>query len=191
MICKTCKKIEAVTGITKCQPCRTRYNVAVRKYQLKMRGKGLCISCQAPLNKYKWMCDSCGERNIENGRKLSDHRKALGVCRECPSVVMKNKKICIEHYFKEVASRAFDTTTRYLDLIDLFTLQDAQCYLCKNIMDLEDKLELDHKNPISRFPEQRTNISNLAWMCKDCNQSKRNMTVQEYIDHCKKVVLAN
>jgi hypothetical protein len=47
---------------------------------------------------------------------------------------------------------------------------------------------LDHVLPKSRFPELRCEIDNVEWIDLSVNYSKRDMTKDEYIAHCKHIV---
>ncbi len=75
--------------------------------------------------------------------------------------------------------------------MDIFTLQGGKCKFCSETLLLEKEIQLDHDAPKSRFPELSQNINNLQWSCFICNQAKRDLTSLEYIEHCKKVAMAN
>lgn len=189
MKCKVCKKANAVNGITRCQPCRIKYNLAVHKYSVKMNNLGLCASCQSPRNKYKWVCDNCAKKNVENGKKLANKRKTMGLCRECPKPIVPDKKVCMGHYFQEMSGHMLGTMTRWEEFVDLYTLQNGKCFYCLD--ELNYKIESDHFMPICLFPELAKDINNLVLSCINCNQSKKDLLPMDYINHCKKVAMVN
>lgn len=70
-------------------------------------------------------------------------------------------------------------------------LSNPYCYLTGRKIDLEDNksYQLDHIVPSSRGGSNE--IHNLGLACKDANQSKTNLTIEEYIALCKEVLEFN
>lgn len=63
----------------------------------------------------------------------------------------------------------------------------VKCYLTGRTIDLtKDEYHLDHKQPVSKGGSG--DITNLGITCPEANQSKFNMTLEEYLSLCKEVL---
>ena len=63
-----------------------------------------------------------------------------------------------------------------------------KCYLTGRSIDLEkDNYQLDHKIPVSKGGTN--DISNMGIACPEANYSKSNLTIEEYLNLCKEVLL--
>lgn len=79
-----------------------------------------------------------------------------------------------------------DCNFRYKDVINKFGI-DTKCYLTGDPINLlEDTYQFDHIIPTSKGGSN--NLDNLGITTKASNQSKSDMSVDEYIEHCKKVL---
>lgn len=182
--CKGCSALIDST-FKYCDLCRGKRSASVLKYSIKMNKLGLCMRCQQPRGQYQWVCDGCMSKQVESGRKLSAARRANGICRECTEKVLETRKVCMKHYFQQISAHMLGTMTKYLLLIDLYTLQRGKCFYCQD--ELCFQMECDHFMPEWLFPELAKDINNLVFTCIPCNQSKKGMLPNQYMDHCKKV----
>ena len=68
---------------------------------------------------------------------------------------------------------------------------DSKCYLTGRDIDLSNgpSYSIDHINPY--YISKDNSIDNMALACKDANQSKSYMTVEEYLSLCKEVLEYN
>ncbi len=73
------------------------------------------------------------------------------------------------------------------DLMGLLARQGGLCKLCAAT--LEDGRHLDHIVPRSRGG--KSELANYQYLCPTCNQSKGAMTTEEFLAHCKTVLLHN
>lgn len=63
-----------------------------------------------------------------------------------------------------------------------------KCYLTGRSIDLEkDNYQLDHKIPVSKGGTN--DISNMGIACPEANYSKSDLTIEEYLNLCKEVLL--
>lgn len=75
----------------------------------------------------------------------------------------------------------------YQEVLDHIGGWETTCYLTGRPLNLkEDEYELDHIIPISKGGS--CDLDNLGITCKQANQSKSNMTIEEYIQLCKEVL---
>ena len=65
------------------------------------------------------------------------------------------------------------------DIVDIFMIFDNKCAFCGS----EENLEIDHVIPISRSDIENpgTVRGNLMPLCRSCNASKRDRTLEEYL----------
>ncbi len=63
------------------------------------------------------------------------------------------------------------------DIEKIYIIQNGKCFYCDK--ELHGKFEIDHKIPLSRGGSNWPD--NLCCSCKNCNCSKNNKTVEEYI----------
>jgi 5-methylcytosine-specific restriction endonuclease McrA len=71
------------------------------------------------------------------------------------------------------------------DLMSLMARQGGACALCG--VNLEKERHLDHILPRSRGGANA--IENYQYLCPKCNQGKGAQTTEEFLDHCRLVLL--
>lgn len=59
--------------------------------------------------------------------------------------------------------------------------KESPCYLCG-----ETGNSIDHMIPLAK--DGTHTWDNLAWCCLRCNRAKSDMTIEEYLNHCQRVV---
>lgn len=75
----------------------------------------------------------------------------------------------------------------YKEVLDYIGGWETKCYLTGRPLDLrKDNYELDHIIPISKGGSCK--LDNMGITCEAANQSKSNLTVEEYIQLCKEVL---
>jgi len=75
---------------------------------------------------------------------------------------------------KEPSNRAKRKPLRSSEIIAAMAKSDGKCVACKTTEDLQ----VDHIMPVSRGGTN--DIDNLQMLCRDCNASKRNKTMEEW-----------
>jgi 5-methylcytosine-specific restriction endonuclease McrA len=73
------------------------------------------------------------------------------------------------------------------DLMGLLASQGGKCKLCGD--GLHGKRHLDHMLPRSRGG--KSEIANYQYLCPTCNMGKGALTTDEYLEHCRRVLLYN
>lgn len=92
----------------------------------------------------------------------------------------------IESFHRE-NNHYMSPTFTITDLINKFG-ENPKCYLTGEQLDINQPrtYAFDHKNPRSKGGDN--SLDNLGICTKKANQSKTDMTVDEYIEHCKQVL---
>jgi len=67
--------------------------------------------------------------------------------------------------------------------------QDYKCPYTGIDLVLGTNTELDHKFPVSRFPELAEDLDNVEWVCSIINKAKYDRTKNEFLALCEKVVM--
>lgn len=113
-----------------------------------------------------------------------------GLCSLCAEPVMPNNTyLCRAHWFSKAASRAIGSMAgdagRFLE--QLLENQNYTCPYTGETLIPGINCWIDHKLPVSRFPEHKHDRNNVEWVSKQANWSKGNMTPEEFLSFCSLV----
>ena len=110
--------------------------------------------------------------------------------------IRKYDGICKSNLKKQIRDKVYDFKIQGINMSPTFTMQDIidkfgenpKCYLTGEDIDIykPSTYEFDHIIPTSRGGDN--SLDNLGIATKKANQSKRNMTPDELIFFCKKVL---
>jgi 5-methylcytosine-specific restriction endonuclease McrA len=100
---------------------------------------------------------------------------------------------CEWHYFSDVAKsrlgKADKCTVEALRV--KFYESNCLCPYTNKTLVLGVNASLDHKLPVSRYPEKRSSLDNVEWVSARANDAKGNLTTQEFIEFCHTVAKLN
>ena len=74
-------------------------------------------------------------------------------------------------------------------LNDLLLRQDCKCPYCHGDISKKKDRHLDHTIPINPRAGGGHTIDNVKWVCKDCNERKKDMTGEEFIKKMNKLAV--
>lgn len=134
-------------------------------------------------------------RNRINGyrRKIManyvEGHKESKTCSACTRPVVHGiKSWCEYHWFQQAAWRNhFRSKGDGEKSKALLEKQNYECAYTGKKLVLGVNASLDHKNPRSRFPDQRHLWENVEWVDIDVNRAKRSLTKEEFLDLCRLV----
>lgn len=134
------------------------------------------------------------ERHRRNRYSATRDRLSKGLCKHCLSTRLPNhKNYCELHYINSLSNCHFKgKNIDYMDItIKLQAKLHNQNYICPytgETLILGLNAHLEHILPVSRFPEYRYDLDNLEWVIKEVNQAKYNLTKDEFIIMCKRII---
>jgi 5-methylcytosine-specific restriction endonuclease McrA len=175
-------------GSTKCQPCTEIININARKRVANDIKNGICLDCDNKVYESQRYCEAHRARNNERSKDKREAHKTLGLCILCVKSKAGHSDVCTEHYLKRAAKKHLGTSGKWSILSESLSVQNTKCFYCNTVLELGLNTEIDHKNPISRFPEQAKDPKNIVWACKPCNQAKNDLTAIEFIALCQRVI---
>lgn len=135
------------------------------------------------------VCYYCGEDQKEKSKKrLTKNRELL-----------KNKLYCrfdkfLRNKLKNYKRGRPDELTKNKDKYEIFyekILSNPKCYITGEYINLEDtqSYELDHIVPYSKGGE--CNLNNMGLTIKYANRAKSDMTLEELLQLCEKILVNN
>lgn len=148
-----------------------------QRYQERCKIAGLC-PCSRRLDSGYYRCSICRAQRKENNRK----RKLQKLCLSCAKPVYLDKLACFDHCLKGYASNSLGSSDYAWHLAQLFLDQSGKCKYCQTVLEISVNAEIDHIQPISRFPKLQFDPNNVQWLCQKCNQAKWNMTESEFFE---------
>lgn len=134
------------------------------------------------------------ERHNKNKNKSTLNRLSKGLCKGCIKERLPNhNSFCEYHYIKSLAHCHFKMSTLDYNNITIQLKEKliSQNYICPytgETLILGLNAHLEHILPVSRFPEYRYDLDNLEWVIKEVNQAKYNLTKDEFIIMCKRII---
>ncbi len=128
---------------------------------------------------------------LEQDKKRRERNHAAGLCVHCKvPVAIIGARLCELHYVRQIACKRTGNGTMVFarQLLDKFEKQGRVCpYTGVHLVLANGLCQLDHILPVSRFPEFRSEISNLEFVSCDINFAKRAMTRDEFLTMCQTV----
>lgn len=155
----------------------------VRKWQDKQKSKGLCIECANPSKGLR--CDECNKRRSKLKKINYDKWKAENKCIQCGSTTIADKNFCEICYFKRIAHKRLGSSKYHHNIKSLFEKQNGRCALTGDDISFHN-MELDHIIPTSK--NGGNEISNVRWVTKESNRLKQNLTDEELVVLCNKII---
>lgn len=171
-----------------CKRCYCDYEKEKRELRNSL---GLCTTCDNAVTLGENLkCNTCSAKKKQQDKD----RTQKGICHRCknPVVILGNVR-CAFHVVEQALVLATnkipskEDTQKMLDVLN----SNPYCPYTGNYLELCKNVHLDHKNPKSSHPEEIDNLNNLQWISKQANMSKWNMTHEQFLDFCLKVVKHN
>lgn len=115
-------------------------------------------------------------------------RLANNQCTTCGNTKLENVVCCEKCWYKTVARNHLKDPSRWEELKELAEQQQFICPYTGEQLAPGDNMSLDHRLPVSRFPELRYELSNMVWTTKLVNRAKERSTPEEFLKMCQQVV---
>lgn len=192
-ICFYCELKPSIDNTLHCVDCGINRSLSKKDAAAKRKALGLCRHCTAAARPGFATCQPCGDRRSLVKRTRSMAYATAGLCVSCGASAINvatstSARYCKEHYLKDRARDMLGSTKAYLEIEKLLETQQHKCYYCDICIELGINAELDHKNSRAKFPAEAKSIINVAWACKPCNRAKGDLTAEEFVALCKRVV---
>jgi CRISPR/Cas system Type II protein with McrA/HNH and RuvC-like nuclease domain len=110
-----------------------------------------------------------------------NRQKEKNKCRVCKNDKLKNSAFCEKHYFAELAQRHLGTSTRWIELKELWDKQKGKCAYSGRQLTLGLDTNVDHIKPLSKHPELLNDISNLQYIHKQLNFFKQDLEEYDFL----------
>lgn len=125
----------------------------------------------------------------ERDKKCRAKRLKAGKCTACSADRMPTSNFyCEKHWFHSIAGYRFGSRVGGPVLHKMMKDQDFTCpYTGEKLIPCVN-CELDHIFPVSKYPDKAADFDNVEFVLKKVNRAKTNMTPDEFIDLCKRVV---
>lgn len=158
-----------------------RNNEARRQRFARLRELSLCRECKlASIGGTGVRCESCQlKRRIQN-QEYEKTKKIKNQCLYCKASATV-KAVCELCYCKRVAISRLGIGKFGKDLLIKLNNQEYKCPYTGNKLVLGENAALDHKLPVSRFPDRAKDIENVEWTTREVNLAKNNRTPEEFI----------
>ena len=111
-----------------------------------------------------------------------------GLCIFCRSEKLPNSRLCEKHYFSSIAGSVLKNTKLGSAISELFYAQEGKCYLTGEKLILGVNAGLDHIIPQSKNMLAVDDLTNIAWVDSQMNRVKNDLTYDEFLSVCKKVI---
>jgi len=173
------------TRLLKTSPEKLEY---LRKRNLRLKTKRLCISCQNPLkgiDKEHTRCPDCRAKAVKSRLKSIRRFRELGLCNECgkPASIGGKYKLCEVCWFRHIAKVRTGAYKNWLAIKELLQRQNYRCAYTGTELIIGDNASLDHITPCVKGGDN--SITNLQWIDRRVNTIKYDMTHQEFILYLK------
>lgn len=125
---------------------------------------------------------------LKSGRKRREQRRANGICIYCDELSLEHSaQFCLLHWACSIGSSCKNQTRSFaLKLIAKLEEQEYKCAITGDILVPGSNASIDHIVP--KCKGGSNDISNLQWTTEIANRSKWEMSTDEYIAHCQKVI---
>lgn len=125
-------------------------------------------------------------KNIKT-KTFRNNQYDKGLCKVCLEPRLFDLKTCKKHYLEELSYKHLGTTKRWEDLLNLLEQQNYICAYTGEELILGLNAGIDHKLPLSKYPELINDINNLQWTLKDINIMKSNFPEEEFLKFVYKI----
>lgn len=148
-------------------------------------------------------CKTCKKKRTglsnDSLRRMSikqKHYRSIGVCITCGKERIPNQVYCLYHKImsnlKNIRRRAKlpnDISTGHIaTALEKMYLAHPYCPYTGEKFELGFNVNLDHKIPIYQRPDLGLDINNLQWVSKKYNMVKGDMTHEELLEFCRKLL---
>lgn len=121
-------------------------------------------------------------RDRANRRKTMDTRRSQGRCDYCDTPRLPNlNQFCLRYWLESRAVKNCGTKAHAATLESIAIAQNFQCPYTGDVLIPGLNMWLDHKLPVSRFPDKKHDPSNWQWVDKSVNIMKGNLTHDEFV----------
>lgn len=169
-------------------------NIRAERTYYKRKKAGLCVLCGRPRgdNGTFTRCRQCADVQCSSAKNRSILRYNVGLC-SCGDATLPNKRACEYCSLKRTAFNRLGVTGKLvIDSLKLqLATQNYECYYSGIPLIIGKNATLDHKRPVSRFPDDKTKLNNIVWCDSQINEMKNNLTPEEFIEMCAKVLKYN
>ena len=168
-------------GETRCGSCKEKR----RKKNHQMNAAGKCATCRETLDTKATICVACSAERKKRQQTLRVRRGSLKLCREC-GVPAIYGIYCFDHWLVNMAATNTGHRKNATMLKEIWNKQEGRCALTGFPLQLGESASIDHIVPSTRGGTNAE--SNLAWVAWKANQSKTDMTRDEFISFCRLVI---
>ena len=159
---------------------------------------GKCTKCGRSARKGP-ICRKCHEVKSKKAARRAAKLTAANKCCRCSrDVDTANERygysfskaheflICPVCFFKTVAAHNLGKSSRYTEIMGLFEAQGRKCACTGEPLILCSTASLDHIVPRSRGGDD--SLGNLRWVLKAVNIAKHDLTHEEFLSLCRRVL---
>lgn len=196
IVMKDIKKDNKVFRI--CYVCRKELELNTDNfYKNKTKDKGFELCCKncskQRLAKYKPKQKTKQEKQEYNEYRNEWRKKQSekGLCKVCKQPHLPNKKTCYKHYLADLARKHLGSTKHWKDLDELYLKQDGKCAISGLPIKIGVNASIDHKKPLSKYPETINQLSNLQWVDSNINRMKLDMEFEKFLSLIKIILEYN
>ena len=154
------------------------------------------------LDGLKYCCKECVHEYSKKRyreRKILSERDGFCIRYNCRFKTLKAGGLCAMHFYQSAATNLksvgaglgknfSDRPQLWKDLEGLAEKQDYICALTGDKLEAGVNMSLDHIKPVSKYPELIGDINNMQWLTKWANTSKSDISTDEFVSNCLKVV---
>lgn len=183
LLCVDCFK-PWVGETLSCPECCKKRN---DKYGDRSTAGILCHRCKTnPKVEGTNTCVACKKEDAERAARVRQERKEQGTCIQCGNKRMTPCGLyCIKCKLQSDAMRLLGSGKRWRELWDIYVKQGLKCAYTGEAIILGGNASIDHITPTSRGGKNE--IQNLQWVSWKVNQSKNDMTHDEFVSMCHRV----
>lgn len=195
-LCKDCGEPRGADGTTiYCRKCTTK--ISKRSYERKKnirmcrKEAGLCPSCgKKPEENDGVVCGPCKKKQRDyyhsNKKRWGKGKEERKECSCCRNARFYSSKMCETHWYRDIA-RKYGFRNRHEDLANLLEKQEFKCFYSGRPLVPGGNASIDHLHPRSKRPELESDLNNVAWVDRNVNRAKGNLSYEEFIRLCKEI----
>lgn len=193
---KACVKCGSPRGFKHkkfCVPCGIEERRITNRHSRQVAfDAGLCTSCKQPreAGRIERTCVACSEKWSARRHAWRAKQAAAGKCTNCDSQIANVGAVCEDCWFRRKSYRQvgikWDHDIDWRALRGLFESQGRRCIYTGELLVPGKNASIDHKVPISRGGKHE--IENLQWVSVRVNFMKTEMTHEEFIATCLRIV---